>query len=86
MNKKPTFYLLILSMLYGVICFFCLGIVLRLIVNYLHTGNLQIGLDAIYKTIVMSGIAGVAAGFGSWIFARIDEHKTRKSPPSDPKP
>jgi hypothetical protein len=32
----------------------------------------------------MSLIAGVAGGSGSWIFAKIDERKTRKSPPSDP--
>ncbi len=38
------------------------------------------------KTSVLSAIAGISGGVGSWIFAKIDEYKTRKSPPSDPKP
>ena len=36
------------------------------------------------RIIVMSLIAGVAVGTGGYIFAKIDEYKARKSPPSDP--
>ncbi|MEH2920653.1 hypothetical protein ACFFL1_17215 [Samsonia erythrinae] len=84
MRKKTTFMHLILSILYGTICFFFLGIVLRLVITYMYAGNFHIGMDAIFKTLIMSGIAGVAAGSGSWIFAKIDEHKARKSKHSDP--
>lgn len=34
--------------------------------------------------IVLSGIAGGGAGLRSWIFALMDECKSRKNPPSDP--
>ncbi|ATA25525.1 hypothetical protein BIY26_06965 [Brenneria goodwinii] len=84
MSKKPTFTLLILSILYGTICFFLLGIVLRLVITYVYAGNFYIGMDAIFKTLIMSGIAGVATGSGSWIFAKIDERKARKSEHTDP--
>ncbi|ASY79556.1 hypothetical protein BJK05_05910 [Pectobacterium polaris] len=84
MSKKPTFTFLILSILYGTICFFLLGIALRVVITYMYAGNFYIDMDSIFKTLVMSGIAGVAAGSGSWIFAKIDEHKARKSKYSDP--
>lgn len=31
-------------------------------------------------TLVLSGIAGITAGVGSWLFAKLDERKARKPP------
>lgn len=84
MKKNPTIMLLILSVLYGSIFFFCIGLILRLAINFIYLGSIMLDIQHIFKTGVMSFIAGVAGGLGSWIFAKIDERKARKSPPSDP--
>ncbi|MBN7124812.1 hypothetical protein BSU01_24415 [Erwinia billingiae] len=84
MKKKPTILMLLLSILYGAALFFLIGIILRLIINFIYLKNFSLDEQDVFKTGVMSLIAGVAGGSGSWIFAKIDERKTRKSPPSDP--
>lgn len=84
MKKKPTILMLLLSILYGAALFFLIGIMLRLIINFIYLKNFSLDEQDVFKTGVMSLIAGVAGGSGSWIFAKIDERKTRKSPPSDP--
>jgi hypothetical protein len=46
-------------------------------------GRVSLTRETIIDIIVVSNIAGTA-GVGSWLFAKIDERKARKSPPSDP--
>ncbi|QGX92310.1 hypothetical protein EFZ10_12150 [Tatumella sp. TA1] len=75
--------LLLLSILFGSIIFFLLGIVLSLIINFIYLNNFSVDEQDIFKTSVLSLIAGTAGGTGSWIFAKIDERNTSKSPPSD---
>ncbi|MEI2628283.1 hypothetical protein [Erwinia aphidicola] len=84
MKKKPTVALLLLSILYGSAMFFILGIVLRLIINFIYLKYISLEEQDIFKIGSMSLIAGTAGGVGSWIFAKIDERKARKSPPSGP--
>lgn len=84
MKKKPTILMLLLSILYGSTLFFLIGIILRLIINFIYLKTLSLDGQDVFKTGVMSLIAGVAGGSGSWIFAKIDERKARKSPPSGP--
>ncbi len=84
MNKKPTLIILVLSIAYGSLLFFLIGIMLRLVINFFYLKNFSLDEQDIFKTAVMSLIAGFAGGSGSWIFAKIDERKARKSPPSDP--
>lgn len=83
MKRKPTIMLLLISILYGSIIFFLMGIVLRLIINFIYLKNFSMDEQDIFKAGVLSLIAGTAGGTGSWIFAKIDECKTSKSPPSD---
>ncbi|KYP93001.1 hypothetical protein WB67_00250 [bacteria symbiont BFo2 of Frankliniella occidentalis] len=83
MKRKPTIMLLLISILYGSIIFFLMGIVLRLIINFIYLKNFSMDEQDIFKAGVLSIIAGTAGGTGSWIFAKIDERKTSKSPPSD---
>lgn len=84
MKRKPTIMLLVLSILYGWAIFFLIGIILRLAINFFYLKELSLDEQDEFKTGVMSLIAAVAGGTGSWIFAKIDERKARKSPPSDP--
>lgn len=84
MKKKPTIAMLVLGILYGSIVFFLLGIFLRLAVNFIYLKSFSLDMQDVFKTSVMSLIAGTAGGTASWIFAKIDEHKARKSPPSNP--
>jgi len=83
MKRKPTIMLLLISILYGSIIFFLMGIVLRLIINFIYLKNFSMDEQDIFKAGVLSIIAGTAGGTGSWIFAKIDERKTSKSPSSD---
>ncbi|MBT0722693.1 hypothetical protein [Rosenbergiella collisarenosi] len=83
MKRKPTIMLLLLSILFGSIIFFLLGIVLSLIINFIYLNNFSVDEQDIFKTSVLSLIAGTAGGTGSWIFAKIDERNISKSPPSD---
>ncbi|WP_241587247.1 hypothetical protein [Rosenbergiella epipactidis] len=83
MKRKLTIRLLLLSILYGSIIFFLLGIVLRLIINFIYLNNFSVDEQDIFKVGVLSIIAGTAGGAGSWIFAKIDERKTSKYPSSD---
>lgn len=76
--------LLVLSILYGWAIFFLIGIILRLAINFFYLKGLSLDEQDVFKTGVMSLIAAVTGGTGSWIFAKIDERKARKSPPSDP--
>lgn len=85
-KNNPTVSLLLLSMAYMVFCcliFFSLAlIIVKLIISH----ELNIEQSDIEHVLVASVIAGTAAAFRSWIFAKLDERKTRKSPPpSDPK-
>lgn len=85
MKRKLTVKSLILAILYGWGLFFCLGIIIRLSINFIYLGVFTLDMQDVAKTSVLSAIAGVSGGVGSWILAKIDEYKIRKSPPSDPK-
>ncbi len=85
MKKKnsPTLALLFLSIAYMVFCcliFFSLALItVKLIVSH----NMHIEQSEIKKILVASTIAGTAATLKSWVFAKINERKARKYPPSD---
>ncbi|RBO11070.1 hypothetical protein DSL62_19375 [Pantoea sp. 3_1284] len=82
-KNSPTIALLFLSIAYMFFCcliFFSLALItVKLIVSH----NVHIEQSDIKKILVASTIAGIAAALRSWVFAKIDERKARKSPPSD---
>ncbi|MGV3347106.1 hypothetical protein ACGVWS_15775 [Enterobacteriaceae bacterium LUAb1] len=83
-KNKPTVGLLILSIAYMVFCcliFFFLALVT---VKFIISHNVSIERSDIEHVLVASVIAGTAAALRSWLFAKLDERKARKSPPSDP--
>ncbi|MGJ0478609.1 hypothetical protein [Pantoea agglomerans] len=82
-KNKPTVGLLILSISYMVFCcliFFSLALV---IVELIMTDKVSFERSDIEYVVVVSVIAGTAAALRSWIFAKIDERKARKSYLSD---
>ena len=84
-KNNTTVALLFLSIAYMVFCcliFFSLAlIIVKLIISH----EVDIEQSDIKHGLVASVIAGTAAAFRSWLFAKLDERKARKSPPSDPK-
>jgi len=85
MKSEITFVKVILSAVYGIACFFVLGVIIHFTITYIHTYSFDVGYEDIYKIFIMSCIAGGAATVGSWIFAKIDERKKSNKPPSNPK-
>lgn len=83
-KNNPTIGLLFLSIGYMVFCcliFFSLALVT---VKFAINHNVNIEQSDIKNILVASVIAGTAAALRSWIFAKLDECKARKTPPSDP--
>ena len=83
-KNSPTIGLLFLSVAYMVFCcliFFSLALVT---VKFIISHNVHIEQSDIKHILVASTITGTAAALRSWVFAKIDERKARKSPPSDP--
>ena len=83
-KNNITIKLLFLSIAYMTFCcliFFSLALVtVKFIINH----KVNIMPSDIKHVLVTSIIAGVASGLGPWFFAKLDERKARKSPPSDP--
>ena len=77
--KKVTLLHVVLVFLYGTVCFFILGIILRYGITYVYTRGFDVSHEDVVKTFVMSCITGAAATIASFVFAKIDEHKARKN-------
>lgn len=84
-KNKPTVGLLLLSIAYMVFCCLIFFSVALIIVKLIISHKVNIEQSDIEHVLVASVIAGTAAAFRSWLFAKLDERKARKSPPSDPK-
>jgi len=86
-NKKHTnisLKLLLLSIVYLVFCCLICFSMASVVIDLIFDGKVNLTREVIIDIIVASAIAGTAGGLGSWIFAKIDERKARKSTPSDP--
>lgn len=83
MKKKITIFILLLSILYASVIFFFLGIIIRIAINFIHLKILTLDELDIYRSVILSIIAGTAGGLDSWIFAKIDERKAKKSDTSN---
>lgn len=85
-NKKHrniNLRLLFLSVIYLIVCCFIFFFIASVVIDLIFDGKVNLTREVIIDIIVVSTIAGTAGGLGSWIFAKIDERKARKSPPSD---
>ncbi|PLR40866.1 hypothetical protein CYR55_06210 [Chimaeribacter californicus] len=85
MRRMHTFLIFILNVLYCWGCFFCLGVLIDIVVFLINMKPIGFTIKGIFDLTKMSGVAGLAAGFGSWAFAKIDEYEARKKKsPVDP--
>ncbi|NIF47135.1 MULTISPECIES: hypothetical protein [Enterobacteriaceae] len=83
-KNKATVGLLFLSIAYMVFCCVIFFSVALIIVKFVISHEVDIKQSDIKHVLVASIIAGTATAFRSWIFAKLDERKARKVPPSDP--
>jgi membrane protein YqaA with SNARE-associated domain len=83
-KQKINLRLLFLSIVYLVVCCFIFFFIASVGIDLIFDGRVNLTREVIIDVIVVSTIAGTAGGLGSWLFAKIDERKARKSPPSDP--
>jgi len=77
-KNKITIRLLFLGILYLFVCcvfFFSVALVLIKLVVHHH---ILIDKADVENVLMVSLIASVAAGSGSWLFAKIDEHEKKK--------
>lgn len=85
-NKKKdkiTLTFLFLSIAYLTFCCFIFFFIANAAIDLIFDGKVILTRKVIIDIIVVSIIAGVAGGSGSWLFAKLDERKARKKPPSD---
>lgn len=76
-KNKPTIWLLLISIVYMVFCclvFFSLALIaVQLIISH----RIAVEQSDVKYILIASIIAGTAAAFRSWLFAKIDERKAR---------
>ncbi|WP_269934167.1 hypothetical protein [Serratia liquefaciens] len=88
MENKPKVKLKILfiSVIYCFVCFLLFILIVKVGINFLKFGELHFTQQSFKDSLVVSGIVGVAAGVGSWIFAKIDEYNANKKSSSNEPP
>ncbi|NAQ12257.1 hypothetical protein FZN28_25630 [Escherichia coli] len=85
-NKKHpdiNLKLLLLSIVYLIACCCVFFLIASIVIDVVFNDKVNVTREVIIDIIVVT-IAGIAGSEGAWIFAKIDERKTRKSQPSDP--
>ncbi|XTZ39064.1 hypothetical protein ACQYRI_03220 [Salmonella enterica] len=86
-NKKHpdiNLKLLLLSIVYLIACCCVLFLIASIVIDVVFNDKVNVTREVIIDIIVVSTIVGIAGGVRAWIFAKIDERKTRKSQPSEP--
>jgi O-antigen/teichoic acid export membrane protein len=83
-NKKITIRVLFLSIIYLIACCIIFFFISNAVIDLIFDGKVNLTREIIINIIVVSIISGTVGGLGSWIFAKLDERKSRKTKPSDP--
>ena len=85
MKNKTMLSVFLLSTIYYGLCFFAfIFLVNNVIIELLTSGHVDFSKKSLTYLSVVSLIIGLASGARIWIFAKLDERKSRKVPPSDP--
>ncbi|MDJ0038529.1 hypothetical protein QM637_22220 [Pantoea allii] len=83
--KRATYTVFLLSTIYYGCCFFAfIFLINNVIIELITSGEIDLSKRSLSYLSVVSLIIGIASGSRIWIFAKIEERKARKSPPSDP--
>jgi len=84
-KNKTMLSVFLLSTIYYGLCFFAfIFLVNNVIIEFLSSGNVDFSKKSLTYLSVVSLIIGLASGARIWFFAKLDERKSRKLPPSDP--
>ncbi|MGS3448430.1 hypothetical protein ACB376_10555 [Klebsiella electrica] len=83
--RKPSLKMFLISVIYYFIAFFIFILIAKCLIKIGYEGKVIFNKKDVTDLLVISGIVGLAAGSRTWLFAKLDERKARKSPPSDPK-
>lgn len=84
-KKKATFRIFISSTIYYGLCFFVfIFLINNVLIELVTSGSIDLSRKSLSYLSIVSLIIGIASGARIWLFAKIDERKARKSPPSDP--
>lgn len=81
---KPSLKMFLGSVIYYFIAFFIFIFIAKCLIKIWFDGSVVFSKKDVIDLLVISGIVGLAAGSRTWLFAKLDERKARKSPPSDP--
>lgn len=86
-NKMRTSSLKIFlgSIVYYFAAFFIFAFIAKYLIMLWYSGDVIFTKKDVTNILIISGIVGLAAGSRTWLFAKLDERKGRKSPPNDPK-
>ena len=85
-KNKTKLSVFLLSTIYYGLCFFVfIFLVNNVVIEFLTSGHVDFSKKSLSYLSVVSLIIGLASGARIWIFAKLDERKSRKLPPSDPK-
>lgn len=83
--RKPSLKMFLISVIYYFIAFFIFMFTAKYLIKIGYEGKIVFIKKDVTDLLVISGIVGLAAGSRTWLFAKLDDRKARKSPPSDPK-
>ena len=85
-KNKASLKVFLLSAAYYALCFFMfIFLVNNVVIEYFTEGSIDVSRQGLTYLAVVSSIVGVATGCRVWLFAKLDERKAKKSPPSEPK-
>lgn len=84
-KNKATLFVFLLSTIYYGLCFYSfIFLVNNVIIELLLSGHIDYSKKSLIYLSVVSLIIGLNSGARIWIFAKLEERKSRKLPPSDP--
>ncbi|OON33562.1 hypothetical protein BTJ39_23960 [Izhakiella australiensis] len=83
-ESEITLIKLFLGTIYLTICSLIFLLLAGMLIDFIFDGEISLKGEWLFNILAGSIIIGISGSLGSWIFAKIDERKTRKSPPSDP--
>ncbi|PWC17077.1 hypothetical protein DDT54_23125 [Brenneria nigrifluens DSM 30175 = ATCC 13028] len=69
---------------YFSLAFFLLGLLVRIVLGFIHLNKFYLSYEGVMSNLVKSLIAGGAITLAAIAFNLIDKYKARKRPPSAP--
>ncbi|MGK4445673.1 hypothetical protein ACSMDF_20195 [Yersinia enterocolitica] len=81
--KTPSLKMFLGSVIYYFAAFFIFSLFAKCLIMLWYSESILFTKKDIIDILIISGIVGLAAGSRTWLFAKLDERKARKSSSSD---